>query len=104
LIESIADKKVLTVLNKSDLSTRFNPAKLPPELSNTAIISAKLGTGIEHLCDKILQFAAVESFDLNQPICFTIRQEHILKQLTNADSQNKTSAIITELLSGPPNV
>lgn len=104
LIESIAGKKVLTVLNKSDLPARFNAAKLPPELSNTVILSAKLGTGIEHLCDKILQFTAVESFDLNQPICFTIRQEHILRQLTNADSKDKASDIITELLSGPPNV
>jgi tRNA modification GTPase len=104
LTNILTDKKVLTVLNKSDLPARFDPAKLPTALSNTVSISAKLGTGIEQLCTKIQQLAGVENFDLRQPICFTDRQEQLLIQLTNAKSKDAARSIITELLSGLLNV
>ena len=104
LINHLAGKKVLTVLNKSDLPCRFDQAKLTPELSNIINISAKLGTGIEQLCAKIGRLAGIENFDLRQPICFTARQEQLLTQLANAKSKDATRSIITELLSGRLNV
>jgi len=104
LTEKLAGKKILTVLNKSDLPARFDPAKLPPELSNTVPISAKLGTGIEHLCNEIKRLAGIENFDLNQPICFTLRQEQLLMKLASAKTKDIAHSIITELLTGRPNV
>jgi len=104
LTKKLTGKKVLTVLNKSDLPARFDPAKLPPELSNTVPISAKLGTGIEHLCNKIQRLAGVENFDPNQPICFTLRQEQLLMKLASAKTKDIAHSIITELLTGRPNV
>jgi tRNA modification GTPase len=104
LNDRLAGKKVLTVLNKSDLPRRLDSTKLPSALSNTVLISAKLGNRIDQLCAEIQRLAGVENFDLNQPICFTSRQEQLLKQLTNADSKDKVGGIITQLLSGPPNV
>jgi len=104
LIENLADRKVLTVLNKLDLPCRFDHAKLPPVLSRTVLISAKLGTGIEQLCAEIQRLAGVENFDLRQPVCFTDRQEQLLTQLTNAKSKDAARSIITELLSGLLNV
>jgi tRNA modification GTPase len=104
LIDRLADRKVLTVLNKSDLPARFDPANLPTATSNTVTISAKLGTGIDLLCTKIQQLAGVETFDPNQPICFTARQEQILTQLAATKSKVAAHSIITELLSGLPNV
>jgi tRNA modification GTPase len=114
LTNKLAGRKTLTILNKSDLPfvaqrrrdlpPRFEPAKLPVALSNTVLISAKLGTGIDRLCTEVQRLIGAENFDLNQPICFTSRQEQLLKQLINADFKDKVSGIITQLLSGPPNV
>jgi tRNA modification GTPase len=104
LIENLVGRKILTVLNKSDLPTRFNPAKLPTALSNTVSISAKLGTGIEQLCAEIQRLAGVENFNLNQPICFTDRQEQLLTRLGSAKSKSSACSTISELLSGRLNV
>ncbi|MGA2172113.1 MAG: GTPase [Sedimentisphaerales bacterium] len=99
-INILAGKKVLTVLNKSDLPCRFKAGNL----MNTINISAKLGTGIDLLCTEIQRLAGVENFDPNQPICFTARQEQLLTQLAAVKSKVAAHSIITELLSGPPNV
>jgi tRNA modification GTPase len=105
LIEKLADRKVLTVLNKSDLPARFDPAKLPGNAASSVVqISALLGTGIDALARKICEITGTENFDVHQPVCFTARQEQLLIQLTNADSQGQAIAIITELLSGRLNV
>jgi tRNA modification GTPase len=104
LIKAVAEKKVLTVLNKSDLPARFDIAMLPSFLSNTAAVSAKLGDGIENLCTEIQRLTGVESFDLRQAVCFTPRQERNLTLLAEVKSKDIAQPIITELLSGPPNV
>ena len=106
----LANKKVLAVLNKSDLpfvaqrsgdlSCLFETSNMP----NAVSISAKLGSGIDYLCDEIQRLAGVENFDPNQPVCFTARQEQLLTQITKAKSKDASHPLITELLSGPLNV
>jgi len=76
----------------------FDPAQLPDALKNTVLISAKLETGIENLLNKIRQICGAADFELNSAVCFTARQEKLLKQLLNAKSKRKTLSIITELL------
>jgi tRNA modification GTPase len=93
-------KKVITVLNKSDLPTKFDTNRLPANLSNTVQISAKEGTGIENLSKKIIKTAGATDFDLREPVYFTCRQEKILKELTNTKSKQQATSIITELLNG----
>jgi len=100
LLEKIADKKVLTVLNKSDLPTKFDAGKLPQILGTTLQISAKAGTGIENLLKKIRQICGIANFDLQAAVCITSRQENIVKQLKNAKSRSEAASIITELLNG----
>ena len=100
LADRLADKKILTVLNKSDLPCRFKGGNLP----NAINISAKLGTGIDRLCKEIQRLIGAENFDLSQPICFTARQEQLLIQLSKAKLKEAADSIITELLTGPPNV
>jgi tRNA modification GTPase len=100
LIEKIAGKKILTVLNKSDLPTGFDTGKLPRILADTVRISAKLSTGIENLIEKIRQICGVADFDLQAEVCFTSRQENLLKQLEKAKSKEQAASIITELLNG----
>jgi tRNA modification GTPase len=100
LLDKITEKKLLTVLNKSDLPAKLDTGKLPRILSNTVQISAKFETGIENLMQKITQLAGVADFDLHTAVCFTARQESLLKQLKNAESKQKAALIITELLNG----
>jgi tRNA modification GTPase len=105
LLKRITGKKTLTVLNKSDLPAGFDVHKLPESLSaNSILISAKFGTGIENLLQKIKETLGVVHFNLKQPICFTDRQENLLKQIQKADSKKQAIPLITELLNGRLNV
>ena len=99
-LDKIGNKKIVTVLNKSDLPAQYDDEKLPEILSNTVRISAKKGTGIESLSEKIIKTTGTVDFDLREPVCFTFRQEKILKELTNAKSKQQATSIITELLKG----
>jgi len=100
LLDKITDKKLLTVLNKSDLPARLDIGKLPKMLANTVRISAKFETNIEILTGKIQQLIGVSDFDIHTAVCFTDRQENLLKQLKNAKSKQQAASIITELLNG----
>jgi len=99
--ERIAGKKVITVLNKSDLPAQFDTDKLPGTFSNPIRISAKEGAGIEQLKERMRRTIGAADFDVRQPICFTARQQNLLKQLTTAQSAQHAASIITELSSGP---
>ena len=100
LLENIAGKLVLTVLNKCDLPHQFDAGELPEALSNSLKISAKEGTGIENMLDNIRQICGVTGFDLKTPVCFTGRQENLLQKLMYAKSKQQAASIITELLNG----
>jgi len=100
LLEKIAGKEVLTVLNKSDLPARFDAGKLPQNLSNAVEISAKFGAGIETLKTKILQITGTGDLCLHTTVAFTARQENLLKQLMTAESRRQALSIISELFNG----
>jgi tRNA modification GTPase len=104
VLEKTAKKRIITVLNKCDLPARFDADKLLQTLANTVQISAKFGTGIENLLKKIQQLCGVISFDLKTTVCFTNRQENLLKQLQKANSKQQAVSIITELLNAPLSV
>ena len=100
MLEKIADKRVLTVLNKSDLPAKFDTVNLPKSLNKTVLISAKYGTRIEELIEKILQICGVTDFDVKTAVCITSRQENLLTQLKTTKSKQQVVSIITELLKG----
>ena len=100
LLEKVAVKKVLTVLNKSDLPARFDIDQLPENLCDTVQISAESGTGIEILKERILKITDAAGFDPKTTIVFTPRQQNLLKQLTTAKSNRQAASIISELLDG----
>lgn len=100
LLGRIADKKILTVLNKSDLPAKFDTGKLPQSLANIVKISAKFGTAIAVLTEKIRQLTGSADFNLKTAVCFTDRQENLLKQLKKAKSMDQAASLITELLNG----
>jgi len=99
-VGKIGKKKVLTVLNKSDLPAGLDTNKLPEILGERVHISAKFGTGIENLTRKILQISGVADFDLRTAVCITRRQENLLKQLARIKSKKQAVALVTELLNG----
>jgi tRNA modification GTPase len=105
LLGKIAGKKIITVLNKSDLPNKFDYAKLPNFLSSSTIrISAKFGDGIEELLQKIKEVLGIVNFDLKQAVCFTVRQEKLLKKLAGVKSKERAVLTTTELLNGQVNV
>lgn len=100
LIEKLQDKKIITVLNKSDLPARLNTAKLPDFLANTVELSAKSGKKVENLLKKIPKVTSKTAFNLNQPVTFTLRQQNLLEKLTEIKSKSTATSLITELLNG----
>ena len=97
VIKKITGKKILTVINKSDLPMKLkvnNPAE-------TVQISAKFGTGIDNLLKKIQQNLGVTCFDLGSAVCFTDRQQGLVKKLAESKSEDEAVSVITELLNGP---
>jgi tRNA modification GTPase len=98
--ERFAGKKIITVLNKSDLPYKLDIGKLPGTFSNTVYISAKEGAGIEQLKERMCRTIGAADFDVWQPVCFTARQEKLLRQLINAKSKQQAVSHITELFNG----
>jgi len=92
--------KVITVLNKSDLPPKLDISRLSANLSNTIQISAKEGVGIESLNKQIIKTVGAINLNLQEPVCFTTRQEEILKELTNVKSKQQATSITTELFNG----
>lgn len=100
LLKAISNKKVVTVLNKVDLLARFDTAKLPQNLTDTVQVSAKLGIGLDKLTEKICRVCGVADFDPKTTVCFTDRQENLLRQLATVKSKQQAAPIISELLNG----
>ena len=100
MIKIIHDKKVITVLNKSDLPSRLDCSLLPKALSNIVRVSAAKGTGIEGLKEEIRRTLGTSNFDSHEPVCFTDRQEDLLRKLCKIESRQQAAPIITELLKG----
>ncbi len=100
VIDTLAGKKVLTILNKYDLQGQFDTAELPENLQTTVEISAKFATNIESLLVAVEHITGTADFDLRQPVCITDRQTALLKRLTTAKTTNQMFSVITELLKG----
>ncbi|MHC4623664.1 MAG: GTPase [Planctomycetota bacterium] len=104
LLDTIKNKKVLTVLNKSDLPAKFNPSGLSGALGSVVRISAKLGANVEELVEKIPRLCGADDFAPDSAVCVTARQHNLLEKLRKASSKQEAASIITELLNGPPSV
>lgn len=100
MIKTLHSKNVIRVLNKSDLPSRLDCSGLPKALSNIVRVSAAEGTGIEGLKEEIRRTLGTSNFDSHQPVCFTDRQEDLLKKLCKVESRQQAAPIITELLKG----
>ena len=95
---TFTDKKVLTVLNKSDLPMKLDATNFAG--NQTISLSAKDSTGLENLIKRITEICGAADFELNSAVCFTQRQSLLLKELAEADSPDQRRSIIAELLNG----
>ncbi len=101
LLGELPSKKILTVLNKSDLPAKLNIKELPPTLADAVLVSAKFQTNIDTLINKIQNLTATQQLDFHAPICFTTRQQDLLQKLKNVKSKTSAGSVITKLLNGP---
>ena len=96
--EALADKKTLTVLNKTDLPVKFDTSVLPRSLSRTVQISALSGTGLDKLIANVEQILDIAQLNPEKIICFTARQEKLLQQIIDSKTTDAAVSFITELL------
>ncbi len=100
LIEKLAGKKVITILNKSDLPAKLAPNQLSPTLAEAVKISALSGEGTDKLIEKMRQALGVADFDTSSTVCFTDRQRKLLTKLANTEKKSHACLVLTELLNG----
>ena len=96
--EALANKKTLTVLNKTDLPVKFDSSVLPGSLSRTVQISALSGTGLDKLIANVEQILDIAQLNPEKIICFTARQEKLLQQIIDSKTTDAAVSFITELL------
>jgi tRNA modification GTPase len=102
LIDEIANRRSVVVLNKADLPPQFDPAGLPGHLREMVRISAKQGSGLDDLIDAVHRACNVTDFDLYTPVAFTDRQRRLLEALRQTGSTAKARSVLSELLEPPP--
>ncbi|MBN2132540.1 MAG: 50S ribosome-binding GTPase [Sedimentisphaerales bacterium] len=100
LVERLAGKRTIVVLNKSDLPSRLDPASLPQPLGPAIPISAKNETGIEDLIHAIHHACNVTTFNHHTPIAFTQRQRALIERLAAATCPERALVSIKGLLHG----
>ncbi len=103
-VEFKKDKKILVVFNKSDLSGKIDENRLDFGFQASVRISAKFGTNIDTLIEKIREVLGIAEFDLTAAVCFTDRQQRLLGQLLTAKTKPKAKSIITQLLNAEMDV
>ncbi len=101
VVQPLAGRKVITVLNKADLPSRLDLAHLPDTRGPTVRISAQQGSGIDDLILAIHRICGVADFDACLPVAFTDRQLRLLKSLEHSASKAGVRLILSELLESP---
>lgn len=81
--EKYPDKEILTVINKSDLISDFNPTKLKTQNSKL-YISAKYKTGIDKLITTLTNLSKAGNLSPNQTIVSNARHYEALNHALNA--------------------
>lgn len=100
VVDSLVNRRVITVLNKADLPPRLDPASLPAFLQHAVRISAKEETGIDDLTRAVHEAFGLTGFSLNTAVTFTDRQRTLIEQLRAARSPQEVCASVGQLLHG----
>jgi len=104
LVAAVKGRKVLTVLNKSDLPLVLDLGKLPAVFGEAVLVSAKFGSGVERLVEKMEEMLGVGGFSLERAVCVSERQERLVERLAMVEEVGGAVSVIEELLNGPMGV
>lgn len=74
LIEKSKGKKIVAVINKSDLDARLDSKKIEDAIENVVYISAKNGEGLGELAKAVENMLGVANFDTTAPLLANARQ------------------------------
>jgi len=98
-IEKFGNKRVITILNKSDLETKTGREDLPRSLRKNCVrMSALTGDGVGELAAKIAEVLGVADFDMDIAVCFTSRQRGLLDGILSAEGEMSAGSLIRKLL------
>lgn len=98
VVRTLVDRKAITVLNKADLPSCLDTARVPAALGPMVRISAKQGDGIDELIRTVHRVCGVENLDPHSPVVFTDRQQGLLESLQHSDSKARVRLLLSELL------
>ena len=98
VVKPLVGKRVVTVLNKADLPSRLDSARVPDTLGPTVPVSAKQGRGIDDLIHAVHRVCGAGDFDPRTPVAFTDRQRRLLESLQRNNSKARARLILPELL------
>ena len=97
LLFSMGRVKAIIAANKCDLLT---PEQRQTIYSKYVPLSAQNGDGIDRLCEMLLKSLKVDDFDLTSPVCFTDRQQYLLRQILHTNNESAAKKHIETLLFG----
>jgi tRNA modification GTPase len=100
LMQLLSDKRVITVLNKCDLENGTKSCFFLQKFPEISKISAKFGTNLDKIIEKMQQVCGVEGFDVRSAMCFTERQKRLVRRLAEAGSKGEAKEAIRELVNG----
>jgi tRNA modification GTPase len=98
LAQMLSDKRVITVLNKCDLKNGTKSCFFSQKFSEISKISAKSGTNLDKIIEKVQKICGVEGFDVRSAVCFTERQKRLIERLAEAGSKGEAKGVIMELV------
>ncbi len=97
VVMQLVGRRVVTVLNKADLPSRLDVARVPGTSGPIVQISAKQGSGIDELIRAIHRVCGVVDFNPRTPVAFADRQRRLLESLQHSDSKAGARSILSEL-------
>ena len=100
LPETIGQRPLLTILNKSDLPPRLDPGTLPRALRGGIPVCARNNEGVAALIAKLEGALGIKETEVKTAVCFTERQEALLTRLQSAESSGQAERLIDRLLWG----
>lgn len=101
VLDQLTGRRILPVLNKTDLLIPLDSAGLPATFGDPVHISAQQGTGLDTLIAAITRILGVDTFDRHTPVAFTDRQRLMLERLIGIDTVVDSAGAIIEILHGP---
>jgi len=92
---------VIVVLNKSDLAAKVTADELTFRPAACVHVSALHAVDLEAIPRTVRTVLGVDTFNADDPICFTPRQTALLVKLARATEETIADSLIRQLLSAP---